>query len=208
MSQDMSKVQPIQANVTGFGGMPVSLFSAWDDASGILTLAVDADYRAERREGCLLITNVKGIERDAWFDSADLREAINAYHHLRTHPASDGRTSSLVIGERAQRANPASAIEQDGMDERGMRYRVNPDMSNAQAAALATCHWAAHYGGMADKAVEASDDLLSALMGGRGFSVGGDYFNGKRVEPGEILAGYRVDADVVRMYGKIMGISS
>lgn len=198
-------IQPIQANITGYGGQPVSLFSAYDDETGILTLAVEADYRAERREGCLLITNVKGIERDAWFGNDQLDEAIASYQHMRGQIAQDGRSSCLVIGERAQRANPGNAIEQDGFNERGMKYRISADMNNAQAAALATCHWAAHYGGMVKKTTEASSDLLAQLMGGRGFSVGGDYFNGKRVDATETLAGYRVDADVARMYGKIMG---
>lgn len=201
----IDSIQPIQANITGYGGQPVSLFSAFDDDTGILTLAVEADYRSERREGCLLITNIKGIERDAWFGNDQLDEAIASFQHMRTHIAKDGRASCLVIGDRAQRANPAGAIEQDGIKERGMKYRVSPDISNAHVAALATCHWAAHYGGMVQKTVDASDDLLSQLLGGRGFSVGGDYFNGKKVEAAETLAGYRVDADVARMYGKIMG---
>lgn len=199
-------IQPIQANITGYGGQPVSLFSAYDDDTGILTLAVEADYRSERREGCLLITNVKGIERDAWFGNDQLDEAIASYQHLRVQIAQDGSSSCLVIGERAQRANPGNAIEHDGFNERGMKYRISADMNNAQAAALATCRWAAHYGGMVKKITEASSDLLAQLMGGRGFSVGGDYFNGKRVEAFETLVGYRVDVDVARMYGKIMGI--
>ncbi len=187
-------VQLIQANISGFSGSPSTLFAAFDNDTEILTLAVDTDYRHARRDGCLLITNQRGIERDMLFTTDMLRDAIEGYERIKGQLASDGRTACLVVSERAQRANPANAIEQDGIDERGIKYRVQSGISNAQVAGLAVCHWAAHYGGMFAKREAVNDSVLDAILHGRGASVGGDYFGGLPVEPVQSLFGFQVDA--------------
>jgi len=129
----------IQATFTGYGGNPCSLFSAYDPASRVLVVSVEAKYRAERRDGCTVLTNVPDIARDTLFTDSDLLPAINAFHALKNGVAGDGKAARLVFSDRANRANPDPAIEQDGIETSGPKYRINASVTCAQMAALATC---------------------------------------------------------------------
>jgi hypothetical protein len=132
----------IQAIFTGYGGQPCRLFSAYDPEARALVVSAEAPYRAERREGCTVLTNVPDITRDKLFTDADLLPAITAFYSLKNGMASDGKAARLVFGERANRANPGPAIEQDGIEVSGPRYRINAGVTCAQVAALATCLYA------------------------------------------------------------------
>lgn len=129
----------IQATFTGYGGRPCSLFSAYDPDARVLVVGAEADYRAERREGCIVLTNVPDIARDALFTDADLMPAIAAFNSLKVGVAADGKSARLVFADRAARANPEQAIERDGIDTSGPKYRVAEGISCGQIAALATC---------------------------------------------------------------------
>lgn len=132
----------IQATFTGYGGQPCSLFSAYDPESRVLVVSAEAPYRTERREGCTVLTNVPDITRDKLFADADLLPAITAFLALKNGVAADGKAPRLVFGDRANRANPGQAIEQDGIETSGPKFRINAGVTCAQVAALATCLYA------------------------------------------------------------------
>nr|DAV45196.1 MAG TPA: hypothetical protein [Caudoviricetes sp.] len=132
-------MRQIQATIVGFSGKPATLFSAYDNKSGVLVIAVDSEYRRERREGAIVVSNDVTVDRDAKFGEENILNAIKAYYLLKTGVAIDGKSSRLIVQERAMRANPESGIERDGVDANGARYRVSDAITNLQMAALATC---------------------------------------------------------------------
>ncbi len=129
----------IQATFTGYGGRPCSLFSAYDPKARMLVVGAEADYRRERREGCIVLTNDKDIPRDGLFTDDDLHRAISAFYALKSGIAADGKSSRLAFADRAARANPEQTIDQDGIDARGPKYRIAEGVTCGQIAALATC---------------------------------------------------------------------
>ena len=133
----------IQANFIGYSGKPCSLFSAYNDKTQILVVAAEAGYRAARREGCMVITNNHSSNWDGFFDDDNIQDAIKAFYALKGGVAEDGKSARLAFTDRAARANPDSAIERDGVDMHGTRYRVSDGVTCMQMAALATCHYAA-----------------------------------------------------------------
>jgi hypothetical protein len=132
----------IQATFVGYGGEPASVFSAYDTDTGILVVSVEAAYRATRRKNAVVLTNAPDIARDKLFGERDFSSAIDAYFTLRNGRASDGKNPRLVFGAHAARANPENAIERDGYDTSGARYRLSESITCAQVATLATCQYA------------------------------------------------------------------
>lgn len=129
----------IQATITGYGGRACSLFSAFDTDAKVLIVGAEAEYRAQRRENCIVLTNDPEIQRDSLFSDADLRNAISAFFSLKSGIAADGKSSRIAFSERAARANPEQSIEKDGIDAGGQRFRVAEGVTCGQIAALATC---------------------------------------------------------------------
>jgi hypothetical protein len=152
-------MKAIQTTIVGYGGKPCSLFSAYDEDSQVLVVSVEAEYRRQRRDGCLVITNDTDIERDSMFTEEDLKDAINAYFSLHAGVAIDGKSSKLVFADKAARANPANSIEKDGMDSSGQKFRISENITCAQIAALATCWHAASRSGTVNKMLEMIDDI-------------------------------------------------
>ncbi|MCY1521711.1 hypothetical protein D9M68_565360 [compost metagenome] len=153
----------LQANIGGYSGKPASVFAALDEDTGILVIAAAVD-RVPRREGCVLISNELRADRDSLFQDADLKRAIGAYFTVKGRVAGDGRSACLRFSERAARADPSSAIESDGVDMSGPMYRVAPEASNMQVAALAVCAYAERSGAISD-AMDMADELLELLSG-------------------------------------------
>lgn len=129
----------IQATIVGYGGKACSLFSVFDPESRVLVFGAEVEYRATRRDGCVVLTNDPEIPRDALFSDADLRSAIAAFFSLKSGVASDGKSSRLAFSDRAARANPEQSIEKDGIDAGGPRFRIAEGVTCGQIAALATC---------------------------------------------------------------------
>lgn len=129
----------MQATFAGYGGGPRTLFSAYDPASRVLILAKDAEYRDKRFPGCVVLTNIDGIASDSRFRDDDIREAITAFYALSKGVAADGRSARLVLDPSVMRASPETAIERDGIDDRGPKYRIADGITCLQMAALATC---------------------------------------------------------------------
>ena len=156
----------IQATISGYAGKPATVFSVYDPETLILVLAAEAEFRTDRREGCaMVITNDARLDRDRLFRADDLPGAIRAYFDLKGGLAADGRSPRLVFSERAQRASPEHAIERDGMDANGPKYRVSESMTCAQVAVLATCAYA-RIAATGERAVQFTDTLQTLLSGG------------------------------------------
>lgn len=126
----------IRVNIAGYGGSPVSMFCAYDPDTDILAVVRETDYEASERAGFLKISNQ---DRDAAYDALFTEEltkgAIGAFFELDA-------LKLLSIASKVQRCDPRSKIERDGMDEGGMKYRIAPDISNAQVAVLAAAWYA------------------------------------------------------------------
>lgn len=129
----------IQATFAGYGGGARTLFSAYDPTTRVLVIAKDADYREERRAGCVVLSNIDGIPCDSRFIDDEIRDAVSAYYALSKGVSADGKSSRLILDPSVTRANPEAVIERDGIDDRGPKYRINDGITSVQMAALATC---------------------------------------------------------------------
>jgi hypothetical protein len=158
----------IQSSIVGYSGKPCSLFSAYDEESKVLIVSVEADYRRERRDGCLIITNDPDIDRDMLFSEDDMKAAITSFFSLQGGMAMDNKSNRLVFADKAARANPAQSIEKDGMDANGQKYRISENITCAQIAALATCNYVVSRHGTIEKMLDMADTLneLQQLQSG------------------------------------------
>jgi hypothetical protein len=173
----------IQSSIVGYSGKPCSLFSAYDEESKVLVVSVEADYRRERRDGCLIITNDPDIERDMLFSEEDMKEAISSFFSLQGGMAMDNKSNRLVFADKAARANPAQSIEKDGMDANGQKYRISENITCAQIAALATCNYVISRHGTVEKMMVMTDVL--ADIEGNHWGLQGD--EASRLNEGFIL---------------------
>lgn len=131
--------QKLQANIEGFLGKPASLFGVMDKKLGVLNISVLASKKMNRQPDCILITNVPKVDHDFYADEVQLREAIVAYYRLKNGYADDNETPLLNFGSKVGSCDPSSTIELNGVSETGMDYRISPDISNQQVAALMMC---------------------------------------------------------------------
>lgn len=155
----------IQATIKGYGGKACTLFSAYDQEKKILVLSVEADYRTERRAGCMVLTNDTEVSRDVLFKVDDLMCAISAFYSLKSSVAADGRSPRMHFAERAKRASPESSIEKDGLDASGPRYRIAEGVTCGQIAVLATCLYVQKSDAIS-RAVETADSFRVLARGG------------------------------------------
>ncbi len=155
----------IQSTFIGYGGKPCTIFSLLDSETNILVVSAEGEYRKARRDDhIVVITNDKGIPRDRLFADDDIKDAINAFYSLKNGIAEDGRSSRLTFSERAQRANPESSIEKDGIDQSGPRYRIAENITCTQMATLATCLHAMKSSSI-ESALDMADELTRLLSG-------------------------------------------
>lgn len=155
---------PIQSTVVGYLGKAATVFSAYDETSRVLVVSVEAAYKKERREGCIVITNDATLERDSLFDNDKIQDSIIAFYGLQTGVAEDGKSTRLVFADKAQRANPNDSIEKDGIDSRGQRFRISDDISCAKVATLSACWYAFYRAGLSQSTQSMHDKLLHAQL--------------------------------------------
>lgn len=153
-------MRQIQATFVGYGGKPRTIFSAYDEDADVLVIGAEADYRRERRDGCIVLSNDKSIQWDDWFGPDEMQAGINAFFELKHGLAADAKSPRIVFSDRAIRANPEQSIERDGFDETGPRYRVSDGVTCAQVAVLATCIYA-----LKVRAINDSMDMMTELQG-------------------------------------------
>lgn len=140
MSTDSISLQATIGGMSAASPEVYTLLGQLDRISGVLL--VDAAVRVkpgtpERRIGgsAAVTNNTETQDRDALFTEADIRDAINAYMDFA------GR-GLLVLAESVSRFNPQSALETDGLDSHGRKYRISPEMNNGRLAVLALCWYA------------------------------------------------------------------
>lgn len=164
----MSSIK-IQATIGGYAGNPCTLYSLFDRENHILTVAKIGELRIDRFSDSTVITNVPTVNpRDAFFDERETAEAIRAFRHLFHGRSVDGQSAGLVFGPKAGQANPDAVIENDGVDIRGIKYRIEGSITCAQVACLATCFLTQKLDSAeaAIKMVDEVNDLYDAMMRG------------------------------------------
>lgn len=154
---------PIQANISGYTGKPITVLAGYDEESGILVVSRVVPMMTRFKKS-VLISNDKRGDRDSLFTDEQLKDSITGYYHLKGEIASDGISECLRFGDNAAMSDPVSVIENDGVDVSGPRYRIAPDASNAHIAALAICRYVSSYGSIEDT-VGMADDMFNLLSG-------------------------------------------
>lgn len=129
----------MRVNVIGYSGQAVSAFCAYDPISHVLSFGRVDKYEGgvpkskageSRRDRFLLLTNqVTDAAHDQLISSDDMRDAIDAFFAMND-------SESMVFGEGLAGHNPSHRIERDGVDERGVKYRLAADVSNGMVAAI------------------------------------------------------------------------
>lgn len=148
-----SETVKMRVNVAGFFGRAVSVFAAYSPETDILLVAREEAYEASERPGFLHITNqVRDEHHDAVFTEAELKAAIDAYFELSA-------LHLLTLGAKVQRLSPDSKIERMGVDERGVNYRIAPDINCGQVGVMAACLFASR-----QRAVGAAEDMADAFL--------------------------------------------
>jgi hypothetical protein len=162
----------IQANITGYEGKPATLFSLYDADTGVIALSTLVDFKPEQKfTDSLMIGNDPRYQVDFNFSTDMLRDSIKAYYELKNALAADDKSSRLAWGTKAMNADPINAIQVDGYDDRGVKYRLD-NLTNAHVATLATCLWATKSRGVAI-ALDAQDAMVDTLINGGMVSLGG-----------------------------------
>lgn len=149
----------IQASITGFSGAPASLYSMFDKETGALVIAAHTALNTAKRNGCLVVSNDISLNRDTLFELEHLPLALKNYIRLKNSKAINGIDSALVFTDKSRNADPSSAVEIDGIDASGYKFRLTSDITNAQVATLATC-WQVGRFGNADSAIKIMYDTL------------------------------------------------
>lgn len=187
--------QGIQCSIGGFSGGMITLFSALDAETGVLTIAASGRLLKTRRQDCIVISNLRDLECDFVFTDAMIREAIDAWNIIRSDTVDSGH-SRLVFADRVRAANPASMIEAHGLDERGRQYRLAENVGNESVAVLATCLWTLK-ANTRESVLDTADFLVANLMRGQAVTVSG-------IPPHEItpvfVHGYQVDQRAAGAY--------
>jgi hypothetical protein len=155
---------PLQATIGGMGAANAdgfTLYGELDLASGLLLIDMAEVVRpgllVPRRTGCAVLTNdAAADDYDNLFTEQDLRDSISDYFNFA------GR-SLLMLEDPVSRFNPSSKIEADGIDERGRKFRVAPDINNGQIAVMAMCWFASRQSGVAAQ-LATFDDYSSMLV--------------------------------------------
>ncbi len=129
----------IQAIFAGRSGEPVTLLSVYDEEARVLAFVKRNPYSEKRLEGFEVVTNVIGVDRESFFKDDNMEEAIRIFFEMSQSLSADGMSPQLVFDDLVVAADPSSQIEIDGMDEHGEKYRFKGDLTNVEAAVLATC---------------------------------------------------------------------
>lgn len=125
----------LQAEVSGYKGPAVNIMAALDPDSGYLVVARELKM-GERISGVLVTSNdPRAQQRDRLFTEDDLQEAIRLYFRAQS-------TGMVELTPNVSKHEPAHKIENDGINENGTKYRLNPDITNGSIAVLALIHLA------------------------------------------------------------------
>ena len=146
----------MRVNMAGYAGPAMSVMCAINN-TGLLGVLRVVPLETKDRPGFLRIASHTSEEAaDAVFNQDDAREAIGAFFTLKS-------LGLVQIDAKANSADPANKIEQDGIDASGQKYRIAPDISNQQMGVLAACWFAERQRGAA-RAIEAAEELSELML--------------------------------------------
>lgn len=120
-------------SISGYGAdgaQAVTLVCFHDAETDFLVVDSSMEFAEQRPEGFALVTNLPLQTRDFLFTADHIRDAIRDYY------ARDGQ-GIIDIDDVLQRYRPDGKIERDGIDERGPKFRLSPDIGNGEVAVLA-----------------------------------------------------------------------
>lgn len=138
-------------SISGYQGQAVTLLCVLDGKTGVLLVGSQRPFLREAPEGFALVSNVRLDTADYVFGDEHLRNAIRAFFERRT-------MGQVDIAEALVRFDPDSAIERDGVDERGTRYVLNENIGSGQMAVLAAVSFAEAQTGVS-AVTDAMDEL-------------------------------------------------
>lgn len=162
----MSTKTPVQACISGYGGIACTLLSLYDPETGLLLVNLITPFEARRQTGCLTVTTVSRMDDyDALFTSDHIGEAIEAYESL---------LGGISYSVGASRANPSASLQVQGYDQSGVKRAIDEGITNEKVALLATC-WAISSQDATTSAIHMADEIHQLLDGGA-VSIGGDSF--------------------------------
>lgn len=120
----------VQAIISGYRGPAVNLLGALQVETGLFIVAKEQGVE-ERLPGALIVSNSTRLDdRDRLFDEDKLQRAIRLYFSLKGQ-------GLLELLPAVMKHDPGNMIEVDGMNERGTRYRLSPDITDGNIAVLA-----------------------------------------------------------------------
>ena len=137
--------------------MPCTVLATLAEDGGAIYVAKIVDYKAERVLDSVIISNMPMPSVEYQFTEAEIGDAIAAFQQ-----ANNAGLIKFATG--AQQADPAGAIEQDGITESGRKMRIAAEIKNSQIASLAICLYAtkAHTVG---NVMAMMDDLMRLQSG-------------------------------------------
>ena len=151
----------IQAVIGSYRDAPTTLLGLLDENTGVLVIAKQVPYGEEKlAPDMALVSNLDLESRDWRFTDDHIQEAIIRFF---TRSAQ----GTISIPRDLTRIDPTSKIEMDNIDVTGRKYRLSPDIANAQIAVLAMVAYADKYSGIS-AALTAADEMLDIF---KAFSV-------------------------------------
>lgn len=120
-------------SISGYGATgskPVTVLCVYDEGTGVLVAGKEVSFKEQRVEGFSMVTNLQLAERDFLFTDDHLRDAIRGYY------ARSGQ-GLIDVSDELSRWLPDNKIELNGVDERGPKYQLSPEIGNGEVAVLA-----------------------------------------------------------------------
>ena len=120
-------------SISGYGAngaAPVTILCVFDEGTGVLVAGKSITFKESRVEGFAMVTNLELAERDFLFTNEHLRDAIRDYN------ARSGQ-GLIDISDELSRWKPDNKVDLVGVDERGPKYQLSPDIGNGEVAILA-----------------------------------------------------------------------
>lgn len=184
---------PLQVTIGGMGSAgqagAETILGEFEPITGVLMIHKSIQVppgspEVRRGEAAVLTNNTSADDRDGLFNEDNIRDAIIDFFNL------DGR-GQLVLLDDVARHNPKNKIEQDGMDERGRKFRFGLDITNAQIAVVAMC-WFAMKQGAVHAQLEVFDEFQDMAI----TTVGMDRHDGRPRH----IAGYAMGGQIALGY--------
>lgn len=146
----------IQSIATGYKGKAANLLGALDTDTGLLIVAKEL-LPGQVAEGALLVTNdPRSEQRDSLFSEEKLQDAIRLFFRAKAN-------GTFEVMAALTKHDPDHMIEVQSIEERGSRYRLNPDFTNGNAAVLAMLD-AAHRAHTAQEVADFADELAEFFI--------------------------------------------